>query len=41
MMYWLLQHYDVATLITKTDENLNEELSQAVKQLYDCYYKEV
>lgn len=41
MMYWLLQHYDVATLLTKTDENLNEELSQAVKQLYDCYYKEV
>lgn len=41
MMYWLLQHYDVATLLTKTDEYLNKELSQAVKQLYDCYYKEV
>ena len=39
ILYWLLQHYDIAELIENNDEELEKELSDAVKKLYDRYYK--
>lgn len=39
MMYWLLQHYDVAELLSNKDEDLNKDLSQAVEVLYKKYHK--
>ena len=39
ILYWLLQHYDIAELIENNDEELEKELSDAVKKLYDNYYK--
>jgi len=38
MAYWLLQHYDVAELICNNDEDLSNELSQAVEILYKKYH---
>ena len=39
MVYWLLQHYDVAALIENKDEELWKELRDAVESLYERYCK--
>lgn len=38
ILYWLLQHYDIAELVENNDEELEKELSDAVKKLYDKYH---
>lgn len=39
ILYWLLQHYDIAELVENNDKELEKELSDAVKKLYDKYHK--
>ena len=39
MVYWLLKNYDIAELIDNKDEELQEELVQAVEQLNKKYGK--
>lgn len=38
MLYWLLHHYDVAELIDNTDEELEQDLKDAVEKLYKRYH---